>query len=1011
MKLRFWPVIFLLAAAGAAAFADGGLAIRFCENRPDRVVLEIVRTRAAENPPADSETLVAVPSDAKCFLAGTGAKCVRFVGEAVLREIKIVSLAVGRLRPGKQLEYPARLELVFKRAGAPHAPSRPRPSSPWFEPVFKALVINYPFPDSYRRMPEIRSPDEGTVGLPVPGGCRVALKVEVEPPGRVRVPLERISHLLGRRFSADEARRRLRLWHCGRPWPFAIERSRDPSDGPAFCFDAEVFSSRYTPWDVYWIFEADGEDGAGVSGAKEKRPCRSTLPPANWRIERRTFERDLRNPRKGADIIYICHPAFARALAPLARWRRREGMRVAVVASDAVADAFNFGRDEPQAIRRFLAWTYAHWPPPAPAYAVLVGDASADPKSTAPEVARNFISTVYDGNGADPPAHDDAYVEFLGEGRLPQMMLGRLSVNEPGQMEAIAEKLVAHERRARPGPWRGRVLLLADNGYERLFAPSVVRWIPPHLDTPRIDVRDFPYVDHYNLARTKISPACREAVVRHLDEGAAAVHYVGHGGVSLVSHEKMFFWTDVARLTNFGRLPFFVQVSCRTGGFDWPEQEWKACLSELLLQRRGAGALGVFSASRALYGDEAYLQRCLFRAYCGKHSLTLGEVKMLAKVPYLLNRPEKDFINSYNLLGDPASKLVFPRPFERFEIAPRRIEARPGASVAVAGRLPVGRRGRVVLWWRDPSGRKHEIARTVTTRSGELKAKAPLPDDAVPGRWRLLAYATVGLFHRLDYQGAASVEVVEVPRTYPDDPAGRPDLAFAGGGFEFADDDLTEGYTIMVRAVVENRGTRRSRPTRLTWEWAPLGQEGAKSPSAKVCTVEVPALYPTQKKALSLRWDPFGVVGPIVNVLTIAPCPGEERIENNRTSRTLRIKTKPDLTLAAPPRWQIRRGRLRLALAVANLGETAAEGVEVKVWAGDSDGPRVSLAESLPVASRIEGGARSPERRWTLKWPRKVPPLDYLYIEVVTAEPVSEISKKNNRFRVRVFRARSRAVK
>jgi len=53
-------------------------------------------------------------------------------------------------------------------------------------------------------------------------------------------------------------------------------------------------------------------------------------------------------------------------------------------------------------------------------------------------------------------------------------------------------------------------------------------------------------------------------------------------------------------------------------------------------------------------------------------------------------------------------------------------------------------------------------------------------------------------------------------------------------------------------------------------------------------------------------------------------------------------------------------------------------------------------------AERIEGGGESPVREWTLASSGLSPSLDHLYIEIGTAEPVAEIDKKNNRYRVRI---------
>jgi hypothetical protein len=1055
---------------GCASWAQAGaLGLRFCENRADGVVLEIPRETSA-GAAVEPNVLIATPPDAHCSLSSSAARLVSITNEAVLRDRKIVSLTLAR---DAEVSAPVQFVLAFDRAyGSRGGPSRA--SSPWFEPVFRSLAANEPIPDGWRSDAALRA-SAPRVARPFPPAGPKVLKIRVSGAGRVAIAwdaLARAFSLPADSRSPEELRRRLRLWHDGKPHPLQIESGVSASAATSgtrglLSFEASPFSSRYTRWDAYWLTwdgypfvvpplgGTDPENKTPPEGGTtnlagypfvvpplggtdpENKTPRGKTPPEGGTTNLETVVREtagiddlLSTSGAGADLIYICHPEFLSEIQPLAQWRRQCGLRVAVVSSEAVADAFNFGRDEPEAIRRFLAWACANWPAPAPAYVALVGDASAEPKSTDSKAARNFISTIYgevekppagQGPGApadpsgnlpadrddDPPANDDAYVTLLAGSPLPQLMLGRISVNAPGQLAAIVEKLIAHERAPQPGPWRGRLLLIVDAGYERLFEPSITRRIPAHFDVERIDVRDYPCEDHYNLENTKISRPCREDVVRRLSEGAAAVHYAGHGGISLISHVKALFWTDVARLENAGRLPLFVQVSCRTGGFDWPEQEWNACLSEHLLRQPGAGALGVIAASRALFGDEVYLQELLFRAYRGRRSMALGEVRLLMKTPYLLNRRDRDFIDSYNLLGDPASRIVFPQPLERLVIDPPEAVAGSGREIRVKGYLPERSRppdGWAALWWRDEAGRRVAAAERVEVRGGQFAATLRLSDEATSGRRLLVAFASISGATSApiageapdEYQGVAELRVLAPAREYPNDPEGQPDLAFAADRFEFVDPAPTDGETIRVRAVVENRGTVRSEPSKLSWTWRRTGEP---QPPLPVAEAVVPALYPTERATLTLRWDPTHVAGLVENHLQIAPPRDEEQQSNNTVTRTIQIRTKPDLTLAAAPQWRRNGRELRVTLEVANAGETEARDVIAAVSAGNSSGPQLALGDPVAVAKRLDGGAGPARIEASFILPAAQPPLDYVYIELATAEPVSEIDKRNNRYR------------
>ena len=101
------------------------------------------------------------------------------------------------------------------------------------------------------------------------------------------------------------------------------------------------------------------------------------LTPARW-ILQPTITADapsnLRSSANGADYIIISHANFLTAVQPLAAYRAGQRLRVMVVDVQDVYDQFSGGVYDPQAIQSFLAYAYANWVRPAPAYVLLVGD-------------------------------------------------------------------------------------------------------------------------------------------------------------------------------------------------------------------------------------------------------------------------------------------------------------------------------------------------------------------------------------------------------------------------------------------------------------------------------------------------------------------------------------------------------------------------------------------------------------------------------------------------------------
>jgi hypothetical protein len=89
---------------------------------------------------------------------------------------------------------------------------------------------------------------------------------------------------------------------------------------------------------------------------------------------------DLRSTANGADYLLITHADFYTGVLPLAAHRAAQDLRTLVVDVQDVYDEFSYGLFDPQAIHDFLAYAYAHWQPPAPAYVLLIGDGNYDPR-------------------------------------------------------------------------------------------------------------------------------------------------------------------------------------------------------------------------------------------------------------------------------------------------------------------------------------------------------------------------------------------------------------------------------------------------------------------------------------------------------------------------------------------------------------------------------------------------------------------------------------------------------
>ncbi len=394
----------------------------------------------------------------------------------------------------------------------------------------------------------------------------------------------------------------------------------------------------------------------------------------------------LRNPANQADYVVITHPNFTENIQPLVEFRRSQGLTTMVVDIGDIYDEFSDGLFNPFAIRRFLRYAYNSWQAPAPTYVVLVGDAHYDYKNTTVERYRrdpNFRGTynlypitvpTYHGwaPASGETAMDQRFVNISGEDALPDMLIGRLSVQTPEELATMVEKIINYEKNLKTGLWQGTLIQVADdntdNPSDGVFEVSrdelIQNIIPVGYDTRQIYLRKIKSPDR---TRAQIRAA--------INRGALAIEYTGHGGIQTWADEAIFHSDDVVSLRN-RYLPFVITTTCLNGQFDKPQQVGNFCLSEQFLLGK-YGAIAALSATRLTYGTaNAEFDKDLFESLFGvgrepkflingsdELPSTIGHIVADAKISFVSRIRNTQWIpgtEQYTLFGDPASHLARP---------------------------------------------------------------------------------------------------------------------------------------------------------------------------------------------------------------------------------------------------------------------------------------------------------------------------------------------------------------
>jgi hypothetical protein len=383
---------------------------------------------------------------------------------------------------------------------------------------------------------------------------------------------------------------------------------------------------------------------------------------------------DLTTP---ADVLYIAPAAFHSTLALLVARRQAQGHVVRVIDVQALYDAWSFGQVAPHAIRDFLRYAAGSWSV-APAAVTLVGDGTADPLNYLRRDAPNFIPPYL--ADVDPwigeTACENCYARLDGADPtldpLPDLALGRLTVNTPAELAGVVTKIVGYETRPLNMGWGARGVYIADNyrqadnttdpaGDFIALAEASAAQQPAGIEILRLYYD--PTAASSGLSREPDAVRAHERTLSLLNQGAGLVNYVGHSSQyqwastdPQKSPPYLLGLYDPDELTNGTRLPIVLEMTCLTSAFQTPNYS-RTTLDERLLLKPDGGAVAVWGPTGfgVAHGHDT-MQRGFYRALweAPPQSATLGQLTASGYLElFSTGSCCQDTLATFALLGDP----------------------------------------------------------------------------------------------------------------------------------------------------------------------------------------------------------------------------------------------------------------------------------------------------------------------------------------------------------------------
>ena len=374
---------------------------------------------------------------------------------------------------------------------------------------------------------------------------------------------------------------------------------------------------------------------------------------------------NLRSTSHGADYIIITHEKFQSIAEQLYNLRSKDfpdtsiqNPRIDIVQIQDIYDEFSGGLLDPFAVQKFVKYTFENWQSPKPAYVVLIGDMSYDYRQLLPDSRPNFIPSIpYHAYTYGQSASDNNIVTVSGNDLVPDLAIGRLSIETVAEGEILIQKLIDY-----PGDktkkWKQNALLIAsgqDNADELVHNfndESLLlenTYLNPNGFTATKVFRFPNKPTHYPFQGD--GPEIREG----FNEGAVLANYYGHGGSA--QWDLVFLNDDIYELNNGGRLPFISSVTCYTAHFDNQD-----AFGEKFLKVPDKGCIAFWGSSgltwwttgvyiNKIFNDETFNKE----EYVSGKAILKSKIRLGAAPPYNASQ-----VALLTLFGDPILKLALP---------------------------------------------------------------------------------------------------------------------------------------------------------------------------------------------------------------------------------------------------------------------------------------------------------------------------------------------------------------
>ncbi|MBK8551309.1 MAG: T9SS type A sorting domain-containing protein [Ignavibacteria bacterium] len=329
-----------------------------------------------------------------------------------------------------------------------------------------------------------------------------------------------------------------------------------------------------------------------------------------------------------------------------------DNFRVFKAEIEDIYDVFNYGMEDPSAVRFFLKNVYETWKIPKLKYVCLLGRASLDPKqnSSSSVYYHNFVPTY--GN---PPT--DGYFVNFNIGTFTyyhQVSVGRIPVYTVTEAQDAVNKIITYDQQL-PDKWVKKYIAITGGnpqeqpGFQQKSNILVNNYIvppPASMVVSKIYRTDSSGYVTYNY---------KDSIKREIDRGAQIINFIGHAA----SQDWEIGLENPNTLNNGNKQPLVLSFTCFTGKNSEPNFRSFGESWFLLPNKCAIAFVGSTGWSYSGTGDSYNLS--MIKNFSKDSVRRIGHLITYASQVLGTDSnsfPSRNTINCYNLIGDPASSLI-----------------------------------------------------------------------------------------------------------------------------------------------------------------------------------------------------------------------------------------------------------------------------------------------------------------------------------------------------------------